>query len=116
MRTGTRAEAIDLDAGTVHVRVRGETLGYDHLLVATGGRPPGRPFPGLDADGVHGVHRLADGADTGAPSGRARSGPSSSAAGTSASRWPTCCMRAGCDVTVVLADPLPMVAAGRRHG
>ena len=65
--------------------------------------------PGLDADGVHGVHRLADGADIrAADRGRARSGPSSSAVATSAWRWPRCCRPAGWTVTVVLADPLPM--------
>src|SRR4029450_125909 len=62
VRTGTRAEAIDLDAGTVTTGT-GETLGYDFLLVATGGRPLRPEVPGLDAAGVHGVHRLADGAD-----------------------------------------------------
>src|SRR3954449_429632 len=62
LRTGTRVEGIDLDAGTV-TTAAGERIRYDNLLVATGGRPPRPPVPGLDADGVYGVHRLADGAD-----------------------------------------------------
>src|SRR3954471_24150887 len=36
--TGTRAEKIDLGAGTV-TAAGGERLGYDTLVVATGGRP-----------------------------------------------------------------------------
>src|SRR3954471_15902439 len=37
-RTGPRAEEIDLSAGKVTV-AGGERLGYDSLVVATGGRP-----------------------------------------------------------------------------
>jgi NADPH-dependent 2,4-dienoyl-CoA reductase/sulfur reductase-like enzyme len=62
VRTDTRAEGIDLDAGKV-VAAGGQAIGYDSLVVATGGRPLRPKVPGLDADGVHGVHRLADGAD-----------------------------------------------------
>src|SRR3954451_13318314 len=39
VRTGTRAEGIDLAAREV-VTGDGERLGYDRLVVATGGRPP----------------------------------------------------------------------------
>src|SRR5688500_7633514 len=83
VRIGTRAEAIDLVAGTVTTNA-GDTLGYDNLLVATGGRPLRPPVPGLDAVGVHGVHRLADGADIRAA------------------------VAAGAKRAVVLADPMPM--------
>ncbi|HVD27563.1 MAG TPA: FAD-dependent oxidoreductase, partial [Mycobacteriales bacterium] len=38
VRTDTRAEGIDLAAGEV-VAAGGERLGYDSLVVATGGRP-----------------------------------------------------------------------------
>src|SRR3954468_5856610 len=48
LRTYTRAENIDLDAGTVTVS-GGERLGYDSLVVATGGRPFRPSIPGLDA-------------------------------------------------------------------
>src|SRR3954451_23361143 len=70
VRTGTRAEAIDLDAGTVRTGT-GETLGYDALVVATGGRPLRPPVPGLDADRGNGGHRLGGrGGDPGAGGAR----------------------------------------------
>jgi NADPH-dependent 2,4-dienoyl-CoA reductase/sulfur reductase-like enzyme len=92
VRTGTRAEGIDLDAGTVTTST-GEVLGYDNLVLATGGKPLRPPVPGLDADGVHGVHRLADGAALRAAV--AAGARSCSAVGTSVSRWPTCSGNAG---------------------
>jgi NADPH-dependent 2,4-dienoyl-CoA reductase/sulfur reductase-like enzyme len=73
VHTGARAEEIDLEAGTV-TAAGGRRFGYDSLVVATGGRPLRPNVPGLDADGVYGV-------------------PSSSAAATSAWRWPRCSRR-----------------------
>src|SRR3712207_5784702 len=63
VRTGTRAEELDLDAGTVRTST-GETLGFDRLVVATGGRPPRPGVPGLGAPGGPRGHRPADGAGT----------------------------------------------------
>ncbi|MGY5884442.1 FAD-dependent oxidoreductase [Modestobacter lacusdianchii] len=107
VRTGTRAEAIDLDAGVV-VTTGGERLGYDRLVVATGGRPTRPPIPGLDADGVFGVHRLDDGAAVraavaaGARRGLVLGG------GYIGLEMAEALQRRGLEVTVVLADPLPM--------
>src|SRR3712207_9269505 len=53
VRTGTRAEELDLDAGTVRT-CGGETLGFDRLVVATGG---GRPRPHLPRPGAPGGPR-----------------------------------------------------------
>src|SRR3954451_6764736 len=50
VRTDTRAEGIDLAAGEV-VAAGGERLGYDHLVVATGGQAFPPPGPGLGAAG-----------------------------------------------------------------
>src|SRR3712207_9062476 len=44
VRTGTRAEELDPDAGTVRTS-DGDRLGFDRLVVATGGRPPPPPAP-----------------------------------------------------------------------
>jgi len=111
VRTGTRAESIDLAAGTVSTR-DGDRLGYDRLVVATGGRPARPPIPGLDAPGVFGVHRLDDGA---AIRAAIDAGPRDApmrglvlGGGYIGLEMAEALQRRGLEVTVVLADPLPM--------
>jgi NADPH-dependent 2,4-dienoyl-CoA reductase/sulfur reductase-like enzyme len=111
VRTGTRAEEIDLAAGEVRTR-DGERLGWDRLVIATGGRPARPPIPGLDAGGVFGVHRLDDGAairaaiDDG-PRDRPMRGLVLGG-GYIGLEMAEALQRRGLEVTVVLADPLPM--------
>ena len=107
VRTGTRAEAIDLEAGTVTTSA-GDTLGYDNLLVATGGRPLRPPVPGLDAAGVHGVHRLADGADIRAAIAAGAKRAVVLGGGYIGLEMADVLHGRGLAVTVVLADPMPM--------
>jgi NADPH-dependent 2,4-dienoyl-CoA reductase/sulfur reductase-like enzyme len=107
VRLGTRADAIDLAAGTVTTG-DGETLGYDHLLVATGGAPLRPDVPGLDADGVHGVHRLADGAAIRATVAAGARRAVVLGGGYIGLEMADVLHDRGLDVTVVLADPLPM--------
>ena len=107
VRTGTRAEKIDLAGGRVTTGT-GETLGYDHLLVATGGKPVRPPVPGLDADGVHGVHRLADGADIRAAIAAGAKRAVVLGGGYIGLEMAEVLQLRGLEVTVVLADPLPM--------
>ncbi|MGK5170003.1 FAD-dependent oxidoreductase [Geodermatophilus sp. CPCC 205761] len=107
VRTGTRAEAIDLDAGTVRTDTGG-MLGYDRLVVATGGRPLRPPVPGLDAEGVHGVHRLADGADIRAAVAAGARRAVVLGGGYIGLEMADVLHGRGLSVTVVLADPLPM--------
>jgi NADPH-dependent 2,4-dienoyl-CoA reductase/sulfur reductase-like enzyme len=107
VRLGTRAEEIDLDAGVVSV-AGGERFGYDNLVVATGGRPPRPPIPGLDADGVYGVHRLADGADIRAAVAAGAKRAVVLGGGYIGLEMAEVLLRRGLSVTVVLADPLPM--------
>lgn len=69
--TGTdvriRHEATEIDLDRREVAVRdldaGSTfrLGFDQLLVATGGKPVRPPLPGIDLPFVHGVQTLHDG-------------------------------------------------------
>jgi NADPH-dependent 2,4-dienoyl-CoA reductase/sulfur reductase-like enzyme len=107
VRIGARAEKIDLAAGRVTVGT-GETFGYDHLVVATGGKPVRPPVPGLDADGVHGVHRLADGADIRAAVAAGAKRAVVLGGGYIGLEMAEVLQLRGLEVTVVLADPLPM--------
>jgi NADPH-dependent 2,4-dienoyl-CoA reductase/sulfur reductase-like enzyme len=93
VRTRHEVVGIDTDARTVTVRDldagEEQVHGYDQLLVATGATPVRPPVPGMDADGVLGVQTLDHGQQVlDALADRARSGSSSSARATSASRWP----------------------------
>lgn len=67
VRTEHEVTAIDTAAGQVevhdHAHGRTFSLGYDQLLVATGGRPIRPDLPGIDLDFVHGVQTLGDGQD-----------------------------------------------------
>jgi NADPH-dependent 2,4-dienoyl-CoA reductase/sulfur reductase-like enzyme len=107
LRTGTRVEEIDLDAGVVTV-AGGGWIGYDNLMVATGGRPLRPPVPGLDAAGVHGVHRLADGADLRAAIAAGARRAVVLGGGYIGLEMAEVLQARGLAVTVVLADPLPM--------
>ncbi len=109
VRLGTRAEAVDLDAGEVTTG-EGERLPYDRLVVATGGRPMRPPVPGLDAQGVHGVHRLADGAAIRADIAAGARRAVVLGGGYIGLEMAEVLLERGLDVTVVLADPLPMAS------
>jgi NADPH-dependent 2,4-dienoyl-CoA reductase/sulfur reductase-like enzyme len=107
VRTGSRAVEIDLSAGTVSV-AGGQRLGFDTLVVATGGRPLRPPIPGLDADGVHGVHRLSDGAAIRAAVTAGARRAVVLGGGYIGLEMAEVLQLRGLHVTVVLADPLPM--------
>ncbi len=59
LRTGFRAMSIDRDAHNVTLD-NGETIGYDKLALATGGRPRRLALAGADKPNVHYVRTLAD--------------------------------------------------------
>lgn len=67
VRLHHEATALDLDRREVEVldRDTGSTyrLGYDHLHLATGGRPMRPPLPGIELPFVHGVQSLDDAID-----------------------------------------------------
>lgn len=58
---GSRATAIDRAARRVGVAGHG-SLGYDHLVIATGAENRALPVPGADLDGVLALRSLADAA------------------------------------------------------
>ncbi len=64
LRTGHRAEAIDLQAKTIRGTTRagqGFEIGFDQLLLATGASPRRPPIPGMDLPGVLVLKTLEDG-------------------------------------------------------
>ncbi len=64
VRLGSEITAIDPAAGTVEVRDRDGThsVGWDHLVIATGAEPLRPDLPGIDAAGVFVVQHIPDGA------------------------------------------------------
>ena len=59
VRTGVRAAAIDRSAGEI-ITEAGERLGYDQLVLATGGEARRVAMPGADLAGVHLLRTLAE--------------------------------------------------------
>ncbi|MBX6388597.1 MAG: FAD-dependent oxidoreductase [Frankia sp.] len=59
LRLGEAVVAVDRRAGTVTTS-RGESLAYDHLVLATGAAPRQLAVPGADLDGVQVLRSLAD--------------------------------------------------------
>lgn len=57
--TGVRAVAVDRGAAAVHLG-DGRVLGYDWLVLATGGRNRPLPLPGADAANVHALRTIED--------------------------------------------------------
>ncbi|PKE28755.1 nitrite reductase (NAD(P)H) small subunit [Rahnella sp. AA] len=53
----------DIDRHARLVRAGGQTLRYDHLVIATGSRPFMPPLPGSDLPGIHGFRNHQDVAD-----------------------------------------------------
>src|SRR5215218_3271852 len=104
---GTRADLIDLDAATV-TAADGVRHPFDALVVATGGRPMRPKVPGLEAEGVHGVHRLADGSDIRAALAAGARRAVVLGGGYIGLEMAEVLLHRGLSVTVVLADPLPM--------
>jgi NADPH-dependent 2,4-dienoyl-CoA reductase/sulfur reductase-like enzyme len=62
-RVGREVTEIDLAARTVTVRSDAgeEIIGFDQLMIATGGKPLRPPLENIEADGIFGVQVLADG-------------------------------------------------------
>jgi NADPH-dependent 2,4-dienoyl-CoA reductase/sulfur reductase-like enzyme len=67
VRLEHEATNIDLDGRRVEVRDHGHdrtfSIGFDHLMIATGAEPRRLDVPGVDADWIRGVQTLGDGAD-----------------------------------------------------
>jgi len=59
LRKGVRVNAIDTQAQTVTTE-SGDTVEWEHLIIATGTRPRQLPVPGADLKGVHYLRTIAD--------------------------------------------------------
>ncbi|MCB1683014.1 MAG: NAD(P)/FAD-dependent oxidoreductase, partial [Pseudomonadales bacterium] len=59
VKTSTRVTAIDTAAHTVSTD-KGETITYEKLLIATGGRPRKLSIPGSDQKGIHYLRSIED--------------------------------------------------------
>jgi len=115
IRFGTQAQAIDLEAATVTVRTddgsgdaTGTTIGYDHLMIATGATPLRPPVEGLDADGVFGVQTIPDGEAIRSALEKDPKRAVVLGGGYIGLEMAEALVNRGLSVTVVLADPLPM--------
>jgi NADPH-dependent 2,4-dienoyl-CoA reductase/sulfur reductase-like enzyme len=113
VRMRTEATAVDLDAGAVSIRrlESGEesTVGFDQLMIATGARPLRPVVPGLDATGVYGVATLEDGWEIRrAVLDRLPRRAVVLGGGYIGVEMAEMLLERGLDVTVVLADPLPL--------
>jgi 3-phenylpropionate/trans-cinnamate dioxygenase ferredoxin reductase subunit len=107
LRTGVRADAIDVERRTVRL-ADGEELFFDRLLLATGCRNRFPPFPGADAGGVH-LLRTVDDCDR--LRAEAIAGRSVVIGGMSfiGSEVAASLRQMGLKVTVVLSDAHPLV-------
>jgi len=113
VRMRTEAIAVDLDARRVTVRSLDsgveEEIGFDELMIGTGAKPLRPDVPGLDARGVFGVATLDDAQRIrqavleGAPRRAVVLG-----GGYIGVEMAEMLLERGLEVTVVLADPLPM--------
>ncbi len=56
---GVRVDALNTQDNTVTTE-SGDTLNYEHLIIATGTRPRVLPIPGADLQGVHYLRTIAD--------------------------------------------------------
>lgn len=70
LRTGTRLLSIDAKAAVARLS-NGESVPYDGLVIATGGRPAVPPIPGVELAGVATLREMADALSL---AGAARSG------------------------------------------
>lgn len=59
VRTGVTVDQINRAAKTVHTTA-GDTIGYDHLIIATGSRARKLSIEGSDLDGIHYLRSVAD--------------------------------------------------------
>ena len=108
LRLGTRVTEIDCTAHEVRT-ARGETLGYDKLLVTTGSSPRRLEVPGADLAGVHYLRRVAD-SDALQAAFAAAQRVAIIGAGWIGLETAAAARAAGCHVTLIERAKLPLLA------
>lgn len=113
VRMRTEATAIDLDRREVELRSvdsgASERLCFDRLMIATGARPLRPDVPGLDLPGVHGVSTLDDARTIRyAVTERSPTRAVVLGGGYIGIEMAEMLLERGLQVTVILADPLPL--------
>lgn len=103
VRTGTAVASVDGDKKQIFLST-GETVGYDSLILATGGRVFVPPVDGADMPGVYKVRRIADGIEIQKAMKDAK-GAVVAGAGVIGLEMAVALKRAGLDVTVVEMFP-----------
>lgn len=108
LRTGTTVASLDLAARDV-LDADGTRVGFDHLVLATGSEPRRIDVPGAELEGVH-VLRTLDDSDRlrAALSGRPR--VAVVGGGWIGLEVAAAARAADCEVSVLVRDPLPLVA------
>ncbi|MDM7853492.1 NAD(P)/FAD-dependent oxidoreductase [Cellulomonas alba] len=108
LRTGTSVASIDLAARDV-LDAAGTRTGFDHLVLATGSEPRRIDVPGSDLAGVH-VLRTLDDSDRLKAALSARPHVAVVGGGWIGLEVAAAARAAGCEVSVLVRDPLPLVA------
>ncbi|SEP40967.1 3-phenylpropionate/trans-cinnamate dioxygenase ferredoxin reductase subunit [Methylobacterium sp. ap11] len=109
VRGGERAAAIDR-AGRLLLLASGETLPYDHLVLAAGARNRPLPVPGADLPGVHQLRTLAE-ADALKAALAGASAVAVVGAGFIGLEFAAVCAQAGIAVTVIEGLDRPLARA-----
>jgi 3-phenylpropionate/trans-cinnamate dioxygenase ferredoxin reductase subunit len=108
LRTGTTVASLDLAARDV-VDAGGTRTAFDHLVLATGSEPRRLDVPGAELAGVH-VLRTLDDSDRLRAALSARPRVVVVGGGWIGLEVAAAARAAGCDVSVLVRDPLPLVA------
>jgi 3-phenylpropionate/trans-cinnamate dioxygenase ferredoxin reductase subunit len=109
LQLGLRAKAFDPAAHTVELE-NGERIGYDKLLLATGGYPRELDVPGAGLEGIYELRTLADSERIGAELRHGRR-LTVIGAGFIGAEIAASAQMKGLDVTVVEMLPVPLVRA-----
>lgn len=109
LRLGARVVEIDRESHRVRTQ-HGDSFGYDRLLLTTGSSPRRLRVPGVNLDGVHYLRRVAESEALRAAFAAAQR-VAIIGGGWIGLETAAAARAAGCEVTVIEANKLPLLAA-----